>query len=110
MFRLRRHIDIPAPVQEVFEFHLDVRNLLKVSPSFIPVTLVSIPTRPILGAHIDLRARLGPMWFDWRFEISELRKNERFTVRQVRGPFGFWEHVHGFEPTRNGTRLTDTIR
>ncbi len=32
MFTLRRHIDIPAPVEEVFAFHLDPRNLLRVSP------------------------------------------------------------------------------
>ncbi len=110
MFTLQRQMDLPVPVGEVFEFHMDVRNLPRVSPPFIPTKLVSIPMRPILGSHIDLRARLGPIWFDWRFEVSELRQNERFTVRQTRGPFAFWEHIHEFESAGDGTRLTDTIR
>jgi len=110
MFTLRRHIDIPAPVEEVFAFHLDPRNLLRVSPPFIPAKLVSFPERLELGAHIDLRARLGPMWFHWLFEVTELCPNERFTISGIRGPFRFWEHVHDFEPTDAGTRLTDTVR
>jgi len=32
MFTLQRHIDIPAPVEAVFDLHLEPRNLLRVSP------------------------------------------------------------------------------
>ena len=110
MFTLQRHIEIPAPVEEVFEFHLDVRNLLRVSPPFIPAKLATFPERLGLGARIELRAQLGPMWLEWSFEVSEFRPDERFTVRQLCGPLKSWEHVHAFEPTEGGTRLTDTVR
>ena len=59
MFTLSRHIDVPAPVEQVFDFHADPRNLLKVSPPFIRTHLVSVPDRLHAGAHIELRARLG---------------------------------------------------
>jgi ligand-binding SRPBCC domain-containing protein len=68
--------------------------------------------------------RAGPLrlgdtvtWQGWHFgvpwrmtsEIVEVDRPHCFADQMLRGPFARWHHVHTFQRTANGSRITDDV-
>jgi ligand-binding SRPBCC domain-containing protein len=109
MPELRMSVDLAGSVGDVFAFHMDPRNLLKVAPPGVRLTIVDAPTRLAVGTEVTLATRIGPLRFDWTSRIVKLVRDETFVDELVAGPFRRWRHEHLFEPTNDGTRLTDLV-
>jgi ligand-binding SRPBCC domain-containing protein len=106
----RRSIDIKAPVENVFTFHLDPANLERVSPPGSQTRVVSVSVTPLrVGARVTVRSVQMGMPVTLEAEIIALEENRMFEDQQVRGPFKSWRHRHLFEPIPDGTRLTDEV-
>ncbi len=106
--------DVPVPIDAVWSFFSDARNLAALSPA--DKSLVLDPQMPKMqvGARFTHHMQLGPVQLPWAGEVVAWEPGRRFVDIQRRGPFGAWWHEHAFEPITlvdgtQGTRLHDRV-
>ena len=108
---LRHRQWIPRPIDEVFAFFSDARNLEEITPSWLGFRiLTSGPIRIAEGTRIRYRLRLHGIPAGWETEIRRWKPPDRFVDVQLRGPYQLWHHTHRFEPKDGGTIMTDIVR
>jgi ligand-binding SRPBCC domain-containing protein len=117
---------IPSPLEEVFPFFADPRNLPRIMPAWMGVTIEDTtivpppnsPSRDFAGEGSTLHASyrtvpFAPFRIRSQARIVDFAMNDFFTDVQDQGPFRSWHHRHEFaSETRNGTsgtRLRDRI-
>jgi ligand-binding SRPBCC domain-containing protein len=108
---LERAQRLPLPVEEVFPFFADARNLEAITPPWLRFRVATpgaIQMRA--GTLIEYRLRLHGLPVRWLTRISEWVPGERFVDEQVRGPYALWHHTHLFEPDGAGTIVRDRVR
>jgi ligand-binding SRPBCC domain-containing protein len=104
-----RSVLLSAPAPEVYAFHEDPRNIVKISPSSLRVEKVecSVPAR--VGGEFRLRVSQFGLPMEW---IGYWDKAEPF-CRLVDGarksPFRHWRHHHLFSEASGGTLMTDRV-
>jgi len=102
--------EIAAPVGRVFDLCLDVEAHLR-SMARSRERAIAGRTDGILELDDQVTWRARHFGIPWKMavRITELDRPRRFVDQQVNGPFESFRHQHDFEPTREGTRMTDTI-
>ena len=101
----------PRPLDQVFSFFADARNLEKITPDFLRFQVLRSSDHPIRrGTLIDYRLRLHGVPLTWRTRIDEWVPDSRFVDRQLRGPYKLWHHTHEFEAHNGGTLMRDHVR
>lgn len=107
---LRAVTRIQAPLEEVFAFFADARNLERITPPELRFRIVT-PEPIEMGAGTLIEYRLG-LWglrFGWRTEITAWDPPATFTDSQLRGPYHTWIHRHDFEADGDATIMTDEV-
>jgi ligand-binding SRPBCC domain-containing protein len=102
---------LPRPVEEVFAFFSEARNLESLTPPWLRfevLTPAPIAMRP--GTLIDYRIRVHGLPIRWRTEIVEWNPPQRFVDVQLRGPYTLWHHTHAFKSRDGGTQCRDQVR
>jgi ligand-binding SRPBCC domain-containing protein len=101
---------IDANIEKVFAFHLDLNNLLRISPEEAHLQIFHAPPRLEKGARVGLFVKIGPITTTMETVVEELDPPNKFIDRQVGGFFASWVHTHFFEKiSDNKTKLTDRI-
>ncbi|MFM7735372.1 MAG: TIGR01777 family oxidoreductase [Alphaproteobacteria bacterium] len=102
---------IPRPLDEVFEFFSEARNLEKITPDFLSFRVLDVSPES-MGAGTRIRYRLSlhgvPVW--WTTLIESWNPGKRFVDVQESGPYALWHHTHEFEPVAGGTLVRDRVR
>ena len=109
-FRLETSCRVPAPLDVVFPFFSDARNLERLTPDrlhFRILTEGDLEMRE--GLLIDYRITLGVVPMRWQTEITAWDPPYRFVDTQLRGPYKSWVHEHRFEPDGDGTVCSDVV-
>jgi len=109
-YHLSRSLVVPRPLDEVFAFFGDARNLERLTPAFLNFTILTpqpIEMRP--GALIDYRISLRGLPLTWTSEITEWHPPFAFVDQQRRGPYRKWIHRHTFTEVPGGTRVSDDV-
>ncbi len=110
--RLEREQSLPHPVEDVFAFFADARNLERLTPPLLRFEVLTpgpIEMRP--GALIEYRLRLHGVGVDWLTRIEEWEPGVRFVDMQLAGPYRLWHHTHTFEPDgADATIMRDVVR
>src|SRR4029078_3111493 len=101
--RLETRVAVPAPIDAVFAFFSDARNLQQITPSFLNFGLLTPAVEMRKGARIDYRLRLRGVPFKWQSEITSWEPGVLFRDEQRRGPYKYWKHVHLFTADSHGT-------
>jgi ligand-binding SRPBCC domain-containing protein len=107
---LRREQVVPRPLEEVFGFFSDARNLQKITPpwlNFQILTLEPIDIQP--GTLLEYRLRWHGLGIRWRTRIVTWNPPRVFTDEQIRGPYRLWHHTHTFTAEDGGTRMVDVV-
>ncbi|MBK8792794.1 MAG: SRPBCC family protein [Holophaga sp.] len=106
------HQDVPRPRAEVFAFFSDPANLEKLTPPWLSFRILTPEPLPRgEGALFEYQLRVHGLSLRWRTLIESWQEGERFTDRQVMGPYALWHHTHTFEDLPSGgTRITDRVR
>ncbi len=108
---LRREQWIPRPIDEVFAFFSDVRNLEEITPPWLGFRILTPgPIRIAAGTRIRYRLSLHGIPLGWTTEIRQWRPPFRFVDVQIDGPYLLWHHTHRFEPRAGGTLMIDIVR
>jgi ligand-binding SRPBCC domain-containing protein len=109
-YTLRREQLVPRPLEEVFDFFSDARNLQRITPpwlNFQVLTAGPIDIRP--GTLLDYRLKWHGLSIGWRTEIETWKPPHILTDVQIRGPYKLWHHTHTFTAEAGGTRMRDEV-
>lgn len=108
---LRREQWIPRPIEEVFGFFADARNLEEITPPWLGFRILAMDSGPISeGTEIRYRLRLHGIPIHWRTEIRQWKAPHLFVDVQRSGPYELWHHTHRFEAHEGGTKMFDVVR
>jgi ligand-binding SRPBCC domain-containing protein len=107
---LERQQIVARPLQDVFEFFSQARNLEALTPPWLCFSMLT-PGHIEMRSQtlIDYRLRLHGIPLRWTSRIEQWEAGRRFVDRQVRGPYRLWVHTHEFEAHREGTLVRDHI-
>jgi ligand-binding SRPBCC domain-containing protein len=107
---LERQQYLRVPMEEVFAFFSEIRNLEWLTPPWLGFQIVtSEKVEMKAGAQIDFVIRLAGLPVRWRTRITEWKPGVRFIDEQERGPYALWRHEHRFEPVDGGVLMTDRV-
>lgn len=108
---LRRQQFIRAPLEDVFEFFSDARNLERITPEWLRFRVLDAGTIQMKeGARIRYRLRIAGVPVRWDSRITRWEPGKSFVDRQERGPYRIWEHTHRFEALGDGVLMGDAVR
>jgi ligand-binding SRPBCC domain-containing protein len=108
---LRREQWIPRPIDEVFAFFADARNLEEITPPWLHFRILAMDSGSISeGTEIRYRLRLHGIPIHWRTEIRRWDSPYRFVDVQRSGPYRLWHHTHRFEAHEGRTKMIDVVR
>lgn len=107
-----RSVEIVAPIDRVYDFHLDTRNAPAISPAGARFLAIEGEFPVTDGSRVLLRVRQPPIPTaqTWIIRIGPLIPNRLIVDIAERSPFAYWRHEHRFEvigPER--TLMTDHI-
>ena len=109
-FSYRDELVLPIPLEDVFPFFAEARNLEKLTPPWLRFeVLTEEPITMAAGTLIDYRISWRGIPLRWRTEIEVWEPGRRFVDRQIRGPYRLWRHEHLFEERGNGTAVVDHV-
>lgn len=112
VYRLQDEILINAPLDEVWDFFTDPRNLEKITPKEMAFTNVYEPDAEKVYPGMLLVYKVSPLLgipITWITEITHVEPKKRFVDDQLKGPFGMWHHIHEFEQVDGGTLARDIL-
>ena len=108
---LTSSIRLPQPVEELFPFFAEARNLEQITPPWLRFSVLTPePITMAVGTTIDYRLRWHGLPLSWRSEIAAWEPPRFFVDRQLRGPYRLWHHEHHFTPMDGGTVVEDRVR
>jgi uncharacterized protein (TIGR01777 family) len=101
---------VDKPVEEVFEFFSNEKNLEELTPPFLNFNIVGKSPGPIQsGTLIDYKLKIHGVSLVWQTRIDEWNVNQKFVDTQLKGPYRKWHHTHTFEKLGSGTLLKDRV-
>lgn len=102
---------LPRPVQEVWPFFCEAKNLEELTPPFLNFEVLGMSTPEVReGTLIDYRLKLHGIPLGWTSRIEEWQPGSRFVDTQVKGPYSLWHHTHTFHVMGKGTLMRDRVR
>jgi hypothetical protein len=109
-FHYEDELILKVPLDEVFAFFGEARNLEKLTPSWLRFeVLTEGPIVMAPGTLIDYRIHWRGIPMRWRTEIEVWEPPHRFVDRQLKGPYRLWRHEHVFAETDDGTSVIDRV-
>jgi ligand-binding SRPBCC domain-containing protein len=102
---------IAAPLDEVWAFFSDPRNLALITPPWLRLELAGPPPAEMHpGLLIPYRVRpVAGIAVGWVTEITHVVDRKLFVDVQRSGPYRFWHHQHHFAPIDGGTEMRDIV-
>jgi len=111
-----RASNLRASAQEVFEFHLQPKNIARVNPPWVKVLSLEGPEKLTRGATLKLKVASFGVPQSWEVRVEAVEDFSGTPAKAsildeaVRGPFPFWRHLHEFWRAPDGTNgLVDRI-
>jgi ligand-binding SRPBCC domain-containing protein len=109
-YKIQREQWVPRPLDAVFEFFSDARNLEVLTPAWLKFKILTpAPIRIAAGAHIQYRLSWHGVPLRWTTEITRWNPPHDFEDIQLSGPYKLWRHTHRFLADNGGTRMTDIV-
>lgn len=101
---------LPYPVDTVFSFFQEAKNLEAITPDFLQFRILNVSTENIeQDTLIDYRLKLYGIPFKWRTKITDWQPPHQFTDSQLKGPYQKWVHTHRFQEKDGGALMTDRV-
>ena len=101
---------LPAPLEEVFPFFADARNLEEITPPWLSFqVLTPEPTTMREGLKLDYKLRVHGFPLRWQSLIKAWEPPHRFVDEALRSPYRKWHHEHRFEAKDGGTLCRDHV-
>lgn len=99
---------VPQPLDKVFAFFSDTKNLELLTPPHLRFKITGQSTTSLQeGTRINYQLKLHGVPFRWQSIIMDWKPGERFSDIQVLGPYRLWHHTHDFIEQDGGTLIRD---
>ncbi|MBV9769413.1 MAG: SRPBCC family protein [Bryobacterales bacterium] len=109
-YTLHREQWVPRPLDDVFAFFSDARNLEILTPDWLKFKIVTPePIAVSRGAHIQYRLSWHHIPLLWTTEFTRWNPPHDFEDIQLSGPYKLWRHTHTFEARDGGTQISDNV-
>ena len=111
VYRLHTKQNLPISLNEAWDFLSDPKNLKVITPDYMGFNILSGADRPMFAGQI-IQYIVTPVLgikTNWVTEITHVVDKQYFVDEQRFGPYALWHHKHFFEPTENGTKMTDLV-
>lgn len=101
MVILKTDLWLPTPLEDIWDFHKDPRNLLKITPSVLKVKIDLLPEQIVKGSEILIysESKLLKPFLKWTVRYEDWKEDEDYKMfidSQSEGPFKSWHHTHEF--------------
>lgn len=100
---------VPQPIDAVFNFFSDARNLEGLTPPALHFSLHKPAGDLHEGRLIDYDLHLRGVPVAWKTLILKWNPPLGFVDVQLRGPYALWEHEHNFTTAPGGTIISDNV-
>lgn len=101
---------IPQPIEKVFIFFSEAKNLEVITPEFLHFNIENISTEKIdLGTLIQYKLKIHGVPIKWKTLIEDWQPPYQFVDTQLSGPYKKWHHTHIFKKVEGGTLMTDRV-
>jgi hypothetical protein len=108
---LAREQQVPASLEDVFDFFSRAENLDFLTPPWVFFRIVTpLPIEMHVDRRLQYKIRLAGVPVRWTTRISAWDPPDSFVDQQESGPYALWEHAHAFEATGDGTLMRDHVR
>lgn len=104
-----RSVLLDAAPSEVYSFHEDPRNIVKISPPSLRVEDVRCLVPASAGDGFRLRVRQFGLPLEWEGRWEEATRDTGLVDTALRSPFRHWRHSHLFRAEGAGTLMTDRV-
>lgn len=108
-FHLHARQLVAHPLEDVFPFFSEARNLGVITPPWLKFQILSDDFDMRAGLLLDYRISMRGIPMNWRTEITEWTPPYRFADQQVRGPYTKWLHTHLFRADGQWTWVEDHV-
>jgi len=101
---------IKCDIQALFDFHLDLNNLILITPKDTKVTLLNDMFVPSEGDILRLHTVKNFIPIDWEVKIAKVEVPTLLEDVALKSPFKFWKHSHIFKDNEDGyCELKDVV-
>lgn len=111
MYTFHKKQKVPISRKEAWAFLCDPKNLTKLTPPEMKMTIESGADRPMYAGQI-LQYSVCPLpgfKTKWISEITQYKEEEYFIDLQLYGPYAFWHHKHFIKEIDGGVEIEDII-
>jgi ligand-binding SRPBCC domain-containing protein len=101
---------IPRPIEDVFAFFAEPRNLARLTPPSMRFEFKSDDW--LMRPGVEIEYRLRPLFgipVSWQSRIEAFDPPRGFRDVQVHGPYRSWTHRHTFQALEGGTLVNDEV-
>ena len=100
----------PKPLNEVFDFFSDVKNLEVLTPPLLNFKVLDKSTENLQeGTKINYKLKIRGVPAKWTSLITNWQPMNEFADVQLKGPYSKWYHRHLFRPLSGGVLLEDKV-
>jgi len=105
----KKSVMIHAPIEVVYGFHCDTRNLAKITPPSMHVEVLKNPTPPYVGGPVVLDITQFGITQRWELYLSQVDEPRLIEDTAIRSIFKSWRHAHRFIAHEKGTEMIDEV-
>jgi len=100
---------INCQLDELFDFHMNVNNIKKITPKNIKVELLDFDISKYECKIINIRTTKYFISTHWKVRIDKTQRPNLLVDVAVQSPFKSWKHQHVFTQKGNVCELKDII-
>ena len=113
IYELRTEITVKAPLEQVWAFFSNPKNLQRITPDYMGFQIVKCPEVETIFNGMIIEYIVRPILnlpLKWVTEIKEVQPLVSFTDIQLKGPYALWHHFHSFEKINGHTKMADMVK
>jgi len=99
--------EMPVSAQALFDWHERPGAFDRLTPAFMPATVIARSGGIRDGARVTLGVPVGPLTTKWEIEHEGYVAGREFRDVQKSGPFASWEHTHRMIPQTAETSVLE---
>ena len=100
---------VKCTLDELFDFHLDIKNLKSITPLGTKVELINKDFIPHEGGILKIKTVKNYIPSTWEVQIAKIDKPNILIDIALKSPFKYWKHSHIFTQKGNICELKDIV-
>lgn len=100
---------VNCSIDELFDFHLDIKNLKNITPLDTSVELLNKDFIPHEGGILKIKTIKHYIPTIWEVQIAKIEKPNLLVDMALKSPFKLWKHSHVFTKKGNVCELKDIV-